>query len=249
MKKSFTLIELLVVIAIIAILAAMLLPALAKAREKARSISCVNNLKTNGLAQVIYCNDNNGSYFIMLSGTYGQGWKSGTSWGNNWGWHQVLMANKLLPEESSCVRCPTYGKVLTEGTYGPRRAYGHDTLPNSNSQLSDYGVSIKFDTASNTYGANLERLKNGSVYPLMHDSYWTGDTIDGDYCFTYFIASKHGPHMLHGGRCNLAFGDGHAASMTAPELKTTVVECGLYKSGSNTFQYLLQDASPASMSM
>ena len=54
--------------------------------------------------------------------------------------------------------------------------------------------------------------------------------------------------MLHGGRCNLAFGDGHAASMTAPELKTTIVECGLYKS-TNTFQYLLQDATAASMSM
>ena len=231
-------------IAIIAILAALLLPAPAKAREKARSISCVNNLKTNGLAQVIYCNDNNGSYFIMPSGAYGQGWTSG-----NLGWHRVLFANKLLPDQSNSVRCPVYGKLDPTGTYGPNRCSGHDTLPNSNSQLPDYGVSIKFDTASSTYGANLERLKNGSVYPLMHDSYWTGDTIDGDYCFTYFIAAKHGPHMLHGGRCNLDFGDGHAASMTAPELKTAVVECGLYKSGSNTFQYLKQDATAASMSM
>ena len=98
--KAFTLIELLVVIAIIAILAAILFPAFARARENARKISCLSNMKQIGLAVLQYAQDYDEQY---PSGTTTTGGRRGRGWGG-----QCLTYIK----SSQAFTCPSDTKVL-----------------------------------------------------------------------------------------------------------------------------------------
>ena len=96
MKKTFTLIELLVVIAIIAILAAILLPALNSARERGRSASCVSNLKQIGTAMEMYLHDNKN--MLPYCSSYPKNYAAGEE--NLPGLPETLMSLKIYSKKA-----------------------------------------------------------------------------------------------------------------------------------------------------
>ena len=216
MKQSFrsamfTLIELLIVVAIIAILAALLLPALNKARDRARTINCLNNQKELARVMHFYANDYN-NYSITRQ--------------NNKPWPNWLVDYRYVRTlREPFLFCPTLKDQSMNNSAPQWRTYGHHyiTYPAHHEFWMErgFGRFAIIDDGGASLFFHLAGVKNPSQLPHF------ADTVNLNFspplgswmCPLRDPNGKETISFHHSGNCNIVFVDGHAATHSPRETK------------------------------